>query len=117
VWKRVQNGLARQHVFQFVSTLPRGLSGEVLRATELEFPDLKPASESDSDTSLQQRHDSTDRSLRPNPPIRQASFLSNIDQLVSLNIANRARAEQVLELCGNDLQAAVDILLAASSAS
>jgi hypothetical protein len=116
-WRNVQNFLARQRVYKFVATLPKGLAGEVLRKVALEFPEIKSTESLESGTSvtsLQQRNDSSDRNLRPNPPIRQPSFLANVDQLVSMNIANRARAEQVLESVQNDLQAAIDLLLAAA---
>ena len=110
-WLGVQNYFARQRVYQFAANLPRDLAGEVLRATAAEFPDVMASSEFNP-VAMQQRNDSSDRMLRPNPPPRQPSFLENVDQLMSLNIANRARAEQVLESCGNDLEAAIDLLLA-----
>ncbi len=112
VWRGVQNFLARQRVLQFIATLPRGLAGDVLRATSTEFPEVLKTASLESDVSLQQRHDSTDRMLRPNPQPRHPSFLGNVDTLVSLNIATQTRAEQVLESNGNDLQAAIDLLLA-----
>ncbi len=110
-WFDVQSNLSRQRVYGFVATLPRGVSSEVLHAAAEEFPklNLKVASLS---TTAEECIDTTSKPhLRPHPQPRVPTFLENVDQLVALKIATRSRAEQVLEGCGNDLQAAVHLLL------
>ena len=46
------------------------------------------------------------------PPSVPQPMEENITVLMASGLANRARALQVLEAMGNDLQAAVDLLLA-----
>ena len=118
VWRGVQNFQARQRLLQFISTLPRALAGEILRATQAEFPEVlgtRPASLESVVSSLESDVSDRRSMLRPHPQPRHPSFLGNMDTLVSLNIATLSRAEQVLEANGNNLQAAIDLLLAAAS--
>ena len=44
---------------------------------------------------------------------RLLGYEENITILMDMNVANRVRAEQVLEVMGNDLELAVEFLLAA----
>ena len=118
VWRGVQNYHARQRVLHFISTLPRGLAGDIMRATQAEFPEVlgpRPMSLESVGSSLESDVSDRRSMLRPNPQPRHPSFLGNMDTLVSLNIATQSRAEQVLEANGNNLQAAIDLLLAAAS--
>ena len=46
------------------------------------------------------------------PSVPQPDMEDNITVLMATGLANRARAIQVLEAMGNDLQASVDLLLA-----
>ena len=45
--------------------------------------------------------------------VKKIGYEENITMLMDMNVANRVRAEQVLEVMGNDLELAVEFLLAA----
>jgi hypothetical protein len=120
VWKGVQNELARKRVLSFLSTCPRGLTSEILAMLAKEHPQLKlqpAAANTPADTTLHSH--TTDITVGPQlralPIQRQATYWTNVDQLMAMDIATRSRAEQVLESNRNDLQAAIDLLLAANS--
>ena len=110
-WLEVQHKLARDRVLKFLSTVNRELATNILTLIAKDYPQLhlKPSSSS-AIISLGPQ-------LRPQPAPRHGTFLGNVDVLVEMEIATRSRAEQVLESCGNDLQAAIDLLLASASHS
>jgi hypothetical protein len=122
VWQGVQNKLARERVLAFLSTCPRALTSEMLAMLAKEHPQLKlqpAAANTPADTTLHSHTTDADTTVGPQlralPIPRQATFWTNVDQLMAMDIATRSRAEHVLEFNGNDLQAAIDLLLAANS--
>ena len=120
-WHEVQFHQARMRMLKFIATLPKGVSTEVRRAVAAEFPRLgfpldgylNPAGdlEEGADSSVDRHH------LRPQPPPPQRHFLENIQVIVDMGIASRARAQQVLEGTQNDLNEALGLLLAAAGSS
>jgi hypothetical protein len=122
VWKGVQNKLARERVLSFLSTCPRGLTSEILAMLAKEHPQLKlqpAAANTPADTTLHSHSTAitVGPQLRALPIPRQGTFIDNVNQLMAMDIATRSRAEHVLESTLNDLQAAIDLLLAANSKS
>ena len=116
-WHEVQFRRARMRILKFLSTLPKGVATDVRRAVATEFPQLgfplngylNPADgeEEGVDSSVDRHH------LRPQPPPPPRHFLENIQVLVDMGIASRARAQQVLEATSNNLDQALELLLAA----
>lgn len=112
VWRAVQSRQARMRILQFIATLPKGVSTEVRRAVAKEFP-LLGFRDDGHDAAV--TDDSVDRPhLRPQPPPPPRHFLENIETLIDMQIASRARAQQVLEATHNNLPAAIELLLASS---
>ncbi len=120
VWKEVQIKLARDRVLQYLSTAPRHLTSDLLAMIAKEHPQLR-LQPSIGITPNPQLHlqpstgGSSGPHLRPLPTPRQGTFIGNVDLLIAMQIATRSRAEQVLESNGNDLQAAIHLLLAANT--
>ena len=112
-WRTVQNRQARMRILQFLATLPKGVTTEVRRAVAKEFP-LLGFREDDHDVA-ECVDNLVDRPhLRPQPQPPPRNFLENIQVLVDMGIASRARAQQVLEGTHNDLYAATELLLASA---
>ena len=109
-WKRVQHRAARDRIYKFVSTLPKGVSSEVFALVHKEFPHL-PGFDTSKPSVVAVEDAGEARTLRASPAQPQPHFIANIQRLEDMGLATRAVATRTLEACGNDLQIAVSLLL------
>ncbi len=106
VWNSVMHELARKRVKEYIEkSVPPQLQERVHEDCQKQFPDI----------GLQRFGAVCSDGYRPVNPrraVRNPGYEENITTLMEMSLATRERAEQVLEVVQNNLERAIELLLA-----